>query len=146
MFKTTFLVSEDYNSKTFTSGDVLTNKNIARKLSKVGRVGEHFRNEMFVFSEGALEIKQPNQLYQLEHNPYKTDILLPKDPKFLEWVVLYYNINNIGQDLTIENPSKIKIYGNGKKIMGLDEPLFCDLVFSSLRLTYLNNTDGWIIN
>lgn len=100
---------------------------------------------MFFFSDGSVELKKTNTLYCLEHVPLNTDIILPQKPQFLDYIVLFYEQTTTIVSVSTEKITKIKIRGNGERIMGLDEALICDMAFMSLRLVYGGPIDGWVI-
>lgn len=110
-------------------------------IKKQGRV--HCPN--FYFTKNEIFLQKPNEVYSIEYIPYRTDIVLPKKIQLLDWVVLFYEQTTSMLSVSQEALAKIKIFGNGQRIMGLDEPLFCDLPFMSLRLTFLGDIDGWVV-
>lgn len=150
MFRTVFLTDEDYNFKEFNSLNVVSlsskkiSKNISQKVFNDLIVKSKFV-ENFYFSNGQVELKFLDNVYCLEHIPVNTDLILPKDPKTANWVLLYYNQTDIIYRVSYDKKTPIKIRGNGRRIMGLDEPLLCDLPFMSLKLTYLDNNTGWVV-
>lgn len=151
MFRTQFLVNEDEGWKDFSSNNTfqLSSKRIDLQLRKQTLAEIHQRTtsvQMFSFSSGAVELKYPNTLYCLEHLPANTDLLLPKSPNLQDWVVLFYEQTTLATKVSREKLTKIKIRGNGKRIMGLDEHLVCDMPFMSLRLTFLGDMDGWVVS
>ena len=68
-----------------------------------------------------------------------------KNIQLFDWVSLFYEQTTALTKLSNEALTKINIRGNGNRIMGLDEPLYCDMPFISLRLTFLGDVDGWVI-
>jgi len=150
MYKTVFLVGEDGNSKTFNSLNTynLSSKRVSHndRLGIIKDINEKSRHNInFSFSAGMFEIPAPNHIYLLEHNSYKKDILMPKNPKPLDWVLLYYEQTTTIFKVSEDIKTKLTIYGNGQRMMGYDEPLYCDMEFLSLRLTFINDIDGWIV-
>ena len=99
----------------------------------------------FYFSDGSVHLTKPNTVYSMEYIPHNTDLILPKDIQLCDWVALFYEQTTTLEVLTGDRLTKINIRGNGKRIMGLDEPLLCDMPFMSLRLTFLGDVDGWVI-
>lgn len=99
----------------------------------------------FKFTDGNVELGQCDYIYDLNHIPGNVDIVLPKVKNIMNWVVLWYEQQKTVYNVSYDNHSKIKIYGNGSRIMGLNEPLVCDMPFMSLRLTFVNDIDGWIV-
>ena len=90
-------------------------------------------------------LTKSNEIFHLTHVPGNVDLVLPKVEKINDWVVLFYDQDQSIFNVFNETHSKIKVYGNGERIMGYDEPMICDIPFMSLRLTYVNKPDGWII-
>jgi hypothetical protein len=150
MLRTVFLKEEELGIKVFNSLNVFNlTKNklktkerikIASEISVMSR-----RVDMFLFNDGSVELKKCNQIYCLEHIPYNTDMLLPKKPNLMDWVLLYYEQTTAALDVSYEKITRIKLRGNGNRIMGLDEHLVCDMPFMSLRLTFLGDVDGWVV-
>ena len=99
----------------------------------------------FHITKGQVKLNEKNQIYCLEHIQGNVDIVLPKADNIFDWIVLFYDQDRIVKNVSNERHSRIKLYGNGSRIMGLDEPMICDVPFMSLRLTYVNDIDGWII-
>lgn len=150
MFNTVFLENEDENSKTFSRLNVNQHAskvlNYDQKKVFLEKIGDAAgRIGLFFFSDGSYEIKRVNQIYCLEHVPLNTDLLLPKYPKLMDWVVLYYEQTTIITKVSGEKITKIKLNGNGNRIMGLDEPLLCDMAFMSLRLCFMGSIEGWVV-
>lgn len=77
----------------------------------------------------------------------ETDYELPLNPKIGDSVLFFIDPFFIPNNKNIHFDSfpKIKIYRNGKRIMGLEEHLICDRPFQSLRLSFYTEEDGWII-
>ena len=86
-----------------------------------------------------------NEIFHLTHVVGNVNLVLPKASQINDWVVLFYDQDQVLRDVETEAHSRIKVYGNGERIMGYDEPMICDIPFMSLRLTYVNKIDGWII-
>ena len=99
----------------------------------------------FDATKNKVYLDKPNEIFHLNHVIGNVDIVLPKPEKFTDWVLLFYDQDQSIFNIAHETHSKIKIYGNGERIMGYDEPMICDIPFMSLRLTYVNKPDGWII-
>lgn len=99
----------------------------------------------FNITDGRVDLHQANQIFNIEHVSGNVDIVLPKAKNMLDWVVLWYDQDKTIFNVSYEGHSKIKLYGNGSRIMGLDEPMICDMPFMSLRLTFVNDIDGWIV-
>lgn len=150
MIKTVFLTQEDDGSKTFNSlnvFDLTKNKlKINERIKIVSDISNKAKNiDMFFFSDGSVELKKCNQIYCLEHIPHNTDMILPKKPNLMDWVLLYYEQTTTVLNVSYDKPTKINLRGNGNRIMGLDEKLICDMPFMSLRLTFLGDIDGWVV-
>lgn len=152
MFKTQFLVDQDDYSKTINQLNTfeLSSKRIDYEVRKKTFLDIFHKTvwgvNLFYFSKGGVELKQTNQLYCLEHIPHNTDLILPKNPNLHDWIVLFYEQTTIALDVSFDRLTKIKIRGNGKRIMGFDEPLICDMPFISLRLTFMGDIDGWVVS
>jgi hypothetical protein len=149
MFKTTFFTDQNAHVKTFHSANVLdvTSKrlDIAGRHKVIQELATSARaHDWLWFSTGRVQL-EPNQVHCLEYIKENTDLILPPKPNFLDWVFLYYEPQTVATTLTIENQARIKIYGNGERIMSYDEPLYCDIKFMGLRLTWVNVIDGWIV-
>lgn len=151
MIKTSFLLEqkEDLN-KSFSPLSV--NSLSSKRLDNENRLRMHkeiaykvFDMDAFDLSEGMITIKKPNSIISLQYIEGNIDVVLPEASKLFDWVLLLYDQDNLIYNVSIFNKSKIKIHGNGKRIMGLDEPMICDMAFMSLRLTYVNDIDGWIV-
>ena len=151
MINTMFLTEQtDTLNKQFNSLSVplLATKKITKADKiKVNQeiVTKTLNTDMFSITQGRVELHEANQIFCLEHVPGNVDIVLPKTKRLLDWVVLWYDQDKTIFNVSYERHSKIKLYGNGSRIMGLDEPLICDMPFMSLRLTYVNDIDGWIV-
>lgn len=115
-------------------------KQIHSEVTSQNRVFENFS-----IKSGRVYLNSTNYIFSMEHVPGNVDIVLPKAKKMLDWIVLWYDQDRTIHDVSFDNHSKIKIYGNGSRIMGLDEPLICDMPFMSLRLTYISDADGWVV-
>lgn len=152
MINTMFLLDKEDN-ETNKSFNALNSYSLSSKrLSSSNRVKVNqeivlktLNTESFRISEGKINLHKANEIYCLEHIPGNVDVVLPKTKRLLDWVVLWYDQDRVIFNVSHEKHSKIKIYGNGSRIMGLDEPLLCDMPFMSLRLTYVNDIDGWIV-
>lgn len=150
MIQTVFLNQQEEGIKFFNSRNLfdLTEK----RLNKNNRI-KIARNvikktnsiNMFFFSDGSVELSKCNEIYCLEHIPYNTDMILPKTPRLMDWILLYYEQTTVAVNVSHERITRIKLRGNGNRIMGLDEPLVCDMPFMSLRLTFLGDIDGWVV-
>lgn len=150
MIKTVFLNLEEEGVKVFNSlnvFDVTKHKlNAKNRIKILHEISNETKNiNMFFFSDGSVELKQCNQIYCLEHIPYNTDLLLPKKPNLMDWVLLFYEQTTTAIDVSFDKITKIKLRGNGNRIMGLNENLICDMPFMSLRMTFLGDTDGWVV-
>lgn len=144
-----FLTSQTENIKTFDQSIVplLSSKSFygINKLKVVKEIVKNGKDQQFFsVSSGRVELHS-NQIFNMEHICGNVDVVLPKVKKHMEWIVLWYNQDNTIYNVSHDSHSKIKIYGNGSRIMGLDEPMICDMPFMSLRLTYVNDIDGWIV-
>ena len=153
MFNTVLLVGENEFSRDYSASPV---KSIIRekrvltpKMQLKTIVEENSRTRghtTFRFSDGKVFLDQANEIYWIEHLKDTRDIVLPKKPKFLDWVTLYHEQHTIALHLTKNNKrGNIKIYGEGSRIMGYDEPLVCDMDFLSLKFIYVNDIEGWVI-
>lgn len=151
MFNTRFLNKEGDGWKNFNSSNAfeLSSKRIDYNLRR-NTVLDISRKttsvQLFSFSSGRVDLHYTNQLYCLEHMPENTDLVLPKNPNLHDWIVLFYEQTTLAVDVSFDRLTKIKIRGNGKRIMGLDEPLLCDMPFMSLRLTFIGDIDGWVVS
>jgi len=150
MLKTTFLSNQDYNYKEFHSGNVieLTGKyfNVGLKRKILSDVlSKTFSIQPFYTSKGDTVLKHLDFIYCLENMPYNADIVLPKNPKPGSWIILHYEQQTVCVDLSMDKYTKFKLKGNGERIMGYDEDLMCDIPFISLRLTYLDKINGWLV-
>ena len=151
MFGTTLLKKEDYNFKEFSTDrpdytkQAKFSKAKKRLLSDIQQLNGFITCPNFHFSDGSVYLKAPNTVYSLEYIPYNTDLILPNNIQLFDWVSLFYEQTTAFSKLSHEALTKINIRGNGHRIMGLDEPLICDLPFISLRLTFLGDVDGWVI-
>lgn len=147
MITTTFFTDQDESSKTYKSLNVseVSGKYISRNLLDIASFNELPRARHFNNYGGRTFIDNVNTVYYLDYVKGTCDIVLPKNPKPQNWVVLLYRPIVTFEDFNIDTTSHIKVYGNGKRIMNLDEPLFCDVQFASLRLTFIDDINGWII-
>lgn len=150
MIGTVFLTDQSDVSKTFNSSNVLELS--SRRLTNEQRSSIHssaasktLSTNSFKISTGRVDLYQSNQIFNLEHVPGNVDIVLPKVKNLLDWVVLWYDQDRTIFNVSYDKHSKVKIYGNGARIMGLDEAMVCDMPFMSLRLTFVNDIDGWIV-
>jgi hypothetical protein len=151
MFGTTLLKKEDYNFKEFSTDrpnytkQRKFDKAKIRLISDVQAMNGFISCPNFYFSDGSVYLQSPNTVYSLEYIPYNTDLILPKNIQLFDWISLFYEQTTALTKLSNEALTKINIRGNGNRIMGLDEPLYCDMPFISLRLTFLGDVDGWVI-
>lgn len=149
MIKTTFLTNEDYNFKEFrsiSSSYAQNEKFYDFKQKFFTEVFEKTRQiDLFYIKKGEVFLRKVNQIYCLDYLPYNADIVLPKPENIHDWVVLHYEQTTSSTVLSLERKGAIKIRGGGKRIMGLDEHLVCDMQFLSLRLTFLGDVDGWVV-
>lgn len=151
MIGTSFLIKQsDTLNKSFNSLNV--SEVSAKRLTKIQKVNLNIdvsqktrRTESFFISTGRVELYHSNQIFNLEHIPGNVDVVLPKVKNMFDWVVLWYDQDKTIFNVSYERHSKVKIYGNGSRIMGFDEPLICDMPFMTLRLTFVNDIDGWIV-
>jgi len=155
MFKTVFLVDQDEASKTLTSKGVsaitakkVGNKTAVKMTNEILRKTHPFFYHVypFVWSKGDIKLPKTKEFYWIpEHEQNTTiDIVLPENPEIGDWVVLFYNLTSIAGEVTMVDPLKMKLRSK-HRIMGYDEPMMCDIPFSSLRLTFLNAIDGWVV-
>jgi len=149
MFQTIFLKDENTSYKNF---EILNTKNIPKNnianfriYNDVKKRNMRIACENFYFSDGSVYLKAPNELYVLEHITHKTDLILPRDIQINDWVVFIYDQKTSLTEVSHDKITPIKIHGNGRRIMGLDEPLICDMPFMSLRLSFLGDIDGWVV-
>lgn len=149
MIKTTFLTNEDYNFKEFrsiSSSYIQNEKFYDFKQKFFTEIFEKTRQiDLFYINKGDVFLKQVNQIYCLDYIPYNSDVILPKDIQLNDWIVLHYEQTTSATQVSQEKITKINIRGNGRRIMGLDEPLLCDMPFMALRLTFLGDIDGWVV-
>ena len=155
MFKTVFLVDQDEAAKTYTArgvsavtGKRVTNK-AAQKVATEIMLKSHplyYNAYPFVWSQGCINLPKTNEFYWIpEYEKNITiDVVLPPDPKMHDWVVLFYNLTSVAGEVTMEDPLRMKLISK-HRLMGLDEPMLCDIPFSSLRLTFVGDIDGWIV-
>jgi hypothetical protein len=149
MIKTSFLTKEDYGFKSFKPIDPGYYKHekfdnfklkIVKEIpQKTGRIAR------FSIEKGGIVLPKPNEIYFVEHLPYNSDLILPRDIQLNDWVVISFESIDVALSISAEKITKIKIRGNGRRIMGLDEHLVCDMPFHSLRLTFLGDVDGWVV-
>lgn len=150
MIGTVFLADQTDVSKTLSSLNVLelSSKRLTsdqRNIIHSSAASKTLCSESFKISTGRVDLYQSNQIFNLEHIPGNVDIVLPKAKNILDWIVLWYDQDRTIFNVSYDRHSKVKIYGNGARIMGLDEAMVCDMPFMSLRLTFVNNIDGWIV-
>lgn len=153
MLKTILLTHEDDVSKTFSydAVDSLVSGVIGRSIKQKvvpDIMQKTMRTNMFFFRNGDIELKRCNEVYAIDFVQESTDLILPKAPSIHDWVLLHYGPTIIAKSISNQshqNP-RIKISGNGERIMGYDEPLICDVAFSSLRFIYLDKSNGWAIS
>lgn len=146
MFNTVFLKDEDDFSKAYKSKTITTQKINKKYLaSSIVDSALNWRFDYFSFSSGRVELHKTNFIYFLEYMPEKSDIVLPKNPNLMDWVLLCYSSSDMAFNLNFDRITQMKIYGNKNRIMGFDEPLTCDMQFSSLRFSFAGDIDGWII-
>lgn len=151
MINTVFLSDQSLESKSFvrpysimkTASEKISFNDRQKIFNEVTYDNKVFKN--FVISLGKVYLNNANEIYSLEHIPGNADIVLPKANRILDWVVLWYDQDRAIANVSFERHSKLKIYGNGARIMGYDEPLVCDMPFMSLRLTYLSDSEGWVV-
>lgn len=151
MLRTNFLISESEGNKSFSNGNVfeltanklpLTDRvKLAKEIGKSAASSQ----EWYFFNQMNVELKS-NQVYCLEHVGVNADLVLPKNPKKDDWVLLYYEPTTMYQKVSFDVKRNITIYGNKKRIMGYDEPLICDMEFSSLRLSFIDDIIGWMVS
>jgi hypothetical protein len=149
VLKTTFFSKQDDGIKCFNSLNLtaVTGRKTARARRKIFnelRGSVHFA-PWFLFSNGDVQLREANQIYVLEHIPVTADLILPKPGKLMDWVLFIHDQGDLIDRMTIDKYTKITLRGNGKRIMGYDEPLICDMPFMSLRLTFLNEIEGWVV-
>lgn len=149
MIKTTFLTNEGNNFKEFK----LIKPEYYSK-NKFNNFKNKFINDVFTsnlnfnlfhIERGEIFLKQTNQIYCLDFIPYSSDIILPKHIQLNDWIILYYEQTTSATCVSNDKITKIKIHGNGHRIMGFDEPLLCDMPFMTLRMTFLGDIDGWVV-
>lgn len=146
MFNTVFLKDENDFSKAYKSKTIVNQKvNKQYLTNSIVNSALNWNFDYFSFSSGRVELNRTNFIYFLEYMPEKSDIILPKNPNLMDWVLLCHNTFDMAFNLNFDKITKMKIYGNSNRIMGFDEPLICDMQFASLRLTFGGDIDGWII-
>ena len=152
--QTALLLDQDENSKTYVkinpldfSNFQLQDKKILNTISDIQtlRAPGSLIKYWFTFSDGSVELLETNFFYCLEYLKLSKDIILPKKPKMYDWVVLFYDQVEMALSIELGANDKLKIYGNGNRIMGYDEPLICDMQFSHLKLMFIDDMNGWII-
>lgn len=146
MINTVLLHNEAENFKDFNYSNVvnLTHKVVKSAAVDISRFNDTYFAPNFEFTSGNVYL-EPNTVFCIEYINEKRDLVLPKNPKPLDWVSLWHEQHTVIFDLTNVNKRPIKLYGNGSRIMGLDEPLICDIEFQTLKLTFLNDIEGWVI-
>lgn len=151
---TSLLLDQDQNSKTFVkinplnfSNFQLSDKKTLNAISEIQteRAPGSLIKYWFTFSDGSVELLEPNLFYCLEYLNLTKDVILPKNPKIYDWVVLFYDQVEMALSIDYGNNDHLKIYGNGKRIMGFDESLICNMQFSHLKLMFIDDMNGWII-
>jgi hypothetical protein len=151
MINTVFLEKEEFEYKNFKiikpeyslKQQIISSKH--RMFCDLINMNMRVGCKNFYFSDGSVYLKESNQFYNMEHIVHKTDLILPKDIHINDWIVLLYEQQTTAKLVSYEKITPIKIYGNGRRIMGLDEPLICDMPFMSLRLTFLGDIEGWVV-
>jgi hypothetical protein len=151
MLRTNFLISEAEGNKSFSNGNIFEltvnklpfsdRKHLAKEIGQKAQTSQ----EWLFFNYTNLELK-PNQVYCLEHIKVNADLILPKNPKKNDWVFLYYEPTTLYKNVSFDVKKNITIYGNKKRIMGYDEPLICDIEFSALRLSFIDDIVGWMVS
>lgn len=150
MIKTAILKKEDEHVKTYSHMDV---ENISRRVLKpsdkfkfVPDLLSKTKNpHMFWFNNGDVQLKNVNEIYCIDHINDNADLILPGSPKPNDWILLFYEQTTMILNVSHDSSSRIRINGNGERIMGYDEPLVCDIAFSSLRLTFIDKMNGWVL-
>jgi len=119
------------------------NKVVTEVLNNTNKI------KMFLVHNGDVYLKHTNSIYCLEFMPESCDIVLPSKPQRLDWVVLHYEPGTVADQFKLHDMrssfQKWVIRSNDERIMGLDEKLICDMPFISLRLTYIDKIDGWVV-
>lgn len=154
MFKTQFLTDEREGMKSFNALNTyqVSSKRITPEMraQTFGEISQTTRRTIgYRVSSGNVYLPFTNRLYCIEHLPYHSDIVLPKALNILDWVVLFYEQTTLALNVSREYGQRqtFKLYSTDKqRIMGLDEPLNCDMPFMSLRLTFLGDIDGWAVS
>ena len=151
MIRTTLMIDQyDDRYKTFSHLDIA--KKSSKRLTFVNRF--NMVRDLSSKTKSLVRFDVPNEqsyltktneIFHLTHVVGNVNLLLPKASQINDWVVLFYDQDQVLGEVETEAHSRIKVYGNGERIMGYDEPLVCDVPFMSLRLTYVNKIDGWII-
>jgi len=150
MITTRLLVNADQGYRQYSGNGI--SRNIRKKLNlrdnsaHVGLAGFLGRHCLFSIDNGMVDLDDVNFLYNLDYIPYKSDLRLPKDPQPGDWISLYYNQEDMALKLNFDQTTMIKIHGRGNRIMGYDEPLVCDMQFSSLKLLFVDTTQGWVLS
>lgn len=150
MLNTMLLSSEDVNVRTYSSMNVFELTRNVIDIHKKRKIFAEMSNKtnqvnLFFFSDGSVQLSETNQIYSLEHLPENTDLILPKNPKLMDFIVLYYEQSTSAAIVSFDKKTRIKLYGNGNRLMGLDEPLICDMPFMSLKLVFAGEIEGWVI-
>lgn len=154
MIKTMFLTDQTDNYLEFKNATVLpaTYKklNFQDKFTVVRDILDNTNKiKMFDVSSGDVYLKHSNSIYCMEYMPHNCDIVLPANPKRLDWVVLHYEPGTVAGKFKINDMKthvqKWVIRAKKERIMGLDENLVCDMPFIALRLTYIDKEDGWVV-
>lgn len=96
-------------------------------------------------NKGYYRLPKCNEIYNLHHIPGNVDVILPKPQVYLDWIVLWYHQDQTIFQVSFEKHSCLKLYSNGERVMGLNEPMICDIPFMSLRLTYVGPVQGWVV-
>ena len=142
---------DDDNNKGFVKIDKLKNvkppsRDLFTDKNEFTRVGLQLSSTGFFNSEkNHVKIPLVNHTYNIAHFVGNIDLILPQPNNYFDWVGLWYHQDDVISKVRYETVCKIKIHGDGNRIMGYDEPMLCDIPFMSLKLTYINPVDGWVI-
>jgi len=134
-----FLWTKSFENKVLSVKDkVKTNRDVATKI--------RFEGSLITYiSAGAVQLPLSNKIYTLENITRASyDLLLPKNPKFLDWIVLSVLTDDVITSVDFDQFPLIRIKSKDN-IMSHNEDLVCDVPFMSLRLTYTGVTDGWVL-
>lgn len=100
----------------------------------------------YVTVSGMKEVLQLNVINTLDYDIDYQELYIPPPSKIGDWVCLMYKYGSGIMKLSLGCTRPLKLVPHNKNyIMGMKEPLNCDIDFITLKLTYINHSDGWVI-